>query len=458
MPKLRDMRQAGEPRPRPSARMSNRLRFDHAVAIAVVAIDVILLSDLVMVSTDPTRGGLLLLIAVGIAAALGLRRVLPRLSFAGVAAATVAATSFTSWHSALPLCVALGTVVAHQSLRTGLFAFAAAVGVSVVAISSEVGVEVHFGRPLAAALAVAGYLVPIAVALGIGLWQRAGQVRLAHVRDRQRIVTATAVTNERLKLAHDLHDTLAQRVSVMVLQAAGAKRVMHEDPAAAEVALDGVALAGAQAGAELRAVLGVLRVVPTAVGAPLPSPAPVWLGPEPVAFVREPALRDLPELIDAVERVGVRCALRITGSRPRATTSEVELVAFRVISEALTNVVRHAGCGARVDIHLHYGIDTVGLTVRDDGRGVPSTLSTLSTRTGLRGMIERVVGIGGILSVSRPPAGGFQVSATLPDCAVGDRTDDSADEPRLGPMNAPSPTTATAEQPGREVPILRGPS
>lgn len=98
----------------------------------------------------------------------------------------------------------------------------------------------------------------------------------------------------------------------------------------------------------------------------------------------------------------------------------MEEIAYRVISEALTNVVRHAGCGSQADIHLEYGLHSVHLTVRDDGCGVPSTLSTLSTRTGLRGMIERVVGIGGILSVSRPPEGGFQVSATLPDRPVGD--------------------------------------
>ncbi|WP_306359161.1 sensor histidine kinase [Nocardia sp. CC227C] len=236
--------------------------------------------------------------------------------------------------------------------------------------------------------------------------QRAEQLRRERAAEQQRILT-----EERTRIARELHDVVAHRVSMMTVQAGAAKAVAAVDPEAARQAMAAVEEAGREALDELRHLLGVLR----------PEVDNDDLGPQ-------PGLADLPRLIDQVRRAGLDVTVDID-EFPTPLAARLELSAFRIVQEALTNVVKHSGPGTHVDIRLR-GEKTGGgitLDVLDDGRGDAARPGAAVPGHGIVGMRERALLLGGTLDAEPRPGGGFRVAARLPAGADAHRLATSKD-------------------------------
>lgn len=206
--------------------------------------------------------------------------------------------------------------------------------------------------------------------------------------------TRRRASEERLRIAQELHDVLAHNVSLISVQANVALHLMDEQPDQARVALTAIKQASRDALGELRSVLAVLRHIDE--GAPR---APT------------PGLDQLDDLISNASISGITVRKEITGTA-RSLPSGVELAALRIIQEALTNVTRHAG-SATATVRLRYGDDELGVEIEDSGNGVPVAASTGGGH-GIQGMRERANALGGTLEAGAKPHGGFRVAATLP--------------------------------------------
>jgi signal transduction histidine kinase len=216
--------------------------------------------------------------------------------------------------------------------------------------------------------------------------------RLEAERDAQSEIAAAA---ERARIARELHDVIAHHVSVMVVQADGASYAMRSDPATAETALRAISTTGRQALNEMRRLLGVLRTAGDQAGL-----APV------------PGLGELRELLDQARSAGLAVTYTLTGT-PRDLPEGVELAAYRVVQESLTNTRKHAGLAASAQVTLKYEPDGLVVEVTDDGLASPTTDSA---GHGLKGMRERIEMYGGTVQAGPLPGGGFGVLARLP-CA-----------------------------------------
>ncbi|MGW2250892.1 sensor histidine kinase [Kitasatospora sp. NPDC001660] len=216
--------------------------------------------------------------------------------------------------------------------------------------------------------------------------------------------TRQAVTEERIRIARELHDVIAHHISVIAVQAGLAGYVFESDPPTARAALDTIAGSSRDALEEMRGLLHVLRVPPEE------SQAAGGAGPDEPA----PGLARLPALVRRVEGAGLSVELAIEGE-PYALAPGPDLSAYRVVQEALTNTVKHAGpTGVRVCVS--YEPDALAVAVRDAGPAPGRTPGAVtdSGGHGLIGMHERVKAHGGMLRAGPTPDGGFEVAFTLP--------------------------------------------
>ncbi|MDN3297985.1 sensor histidine kinase [Streptomyces ficellus] len=211
-----------------------------------------------------------------------------------------------------------------------------------------------------------------------------------------------AVAAERARIARELHDVVAHNVSVMVVQADGAAYVLDSSPDQAKQALETISTTGRQALAEMRRLLGILRT-----GEPQDSED----------YVPQPDVEQIGELVEQVRAAGLAVDFRIEGT-PRPLPSGVELTAYRIVQEALTNTRKHGGPDVGASVRLVYFDDGLGLLVEDDGRGAAHELyedgGADGRGHGLIGMRERVGMVGGTLDAGPRPGGGFRISALLP--------------------------------------------
>jgi signal transduction histidine kinase len=208
-------------------------------------------------------------------------------------------------------------------------------------------------------------------------------------------------TDERLAIARELHDVLAHSISLINVQAATALEVMDRRPQQARIALEAIKQTSREALGEVRSVLGVLR-------------APDGDGTTPAA-PRSPTagLARLDELADRARATGLKVHV-LTEGDVRPLPAGVDLAAYRIVQEALTNVVRHAHAD-EVEVCVGYGEHGVRLRVADNGRGaVPTGERLTGGGNGLPGMRERATAIGGVLTAGPRPEGGFSVEAELP--------------------------------------------
>ena len=200
-----------------------------------------------------------------------------------------------------------------------------------------------------------------------------------------------AVADERRRIAREMHDVVAHSISIMVVQAGGARRILATDPDRAEQAAVRIRQAGSGALAEMDILLGVLETVPD--GAP------------------QPGLDELDELVERTREAGLPVTLESRGAR-RPLPADAEPALYRVVQEALTNAIKHAG-GATTRVALVWGEDALELRVVDLGDGGPSPELT-GAGHGLIGMRERMRVHGGELEAGPRRGGGFEVVARLP--------------------------------------------
>ncbi len=203
---------------------------------------------------------------------------------------------------------------------------------------------------------------------------------------------AAAVAAERSRIARELHDVVAHHLSMMVVQAEGGAVAASRDPVKAEATFDAIGAAGKQALTEMRRLLGVLK-----------QDAPAALAPQPGAG-------EITSLVDGVRSAGLDVRFTVSGEPPELPPA-VGLTAYRLVQEALTNCVRHAGASS-VDVRVSYDPDAVRIAVTDDGRG--GTVEPRSGGHGLVAMRERVALVGGTLDAGPAPERGWAVRATLP--------------------------------------------
>ncbi|MGW9556303.1 sensor histidine kinase [Nocardiopsis sp. NPDC055551] len=227
----------------------------------------------------------------------------------------------------------------------------------------------------------------------------AGLEERARWLERERDARArVAVAEERERIAREMHDVVAHNLSVMVVQAEGATYAIDQDPARAKNALGAVAATGRSALAEVRGILGVLRE------------------DDEEEYVPRPGLEQVAQAVERVREAGLPVEYTVDGRRCELSTG-MELAAYRVVQEALTNTLRHAGPDVgRVLVRVRYGEDALELSVRDDGGGGEPAVAAVDGDGGhgLIGMGERVSVYGGSVRAGPRADGGFEVVASLP--------------------------------------------
>ncbi len=251
--------------------------------------------------------------------------------------------------------------------------------------------------------------VPFALAWVLGDSMRTRRAYFAQLEERaarlekeREAQSKVAVAAERARIARELHDVVAHNVSVMVVQADGAAYVLDAAPDQAKKALETISSTGRQALAEMRRLLGVLRT---------------GEHQESGEYVPQPDVEQIDDLVEKCRSSGLPVDFRVEGT-PRPLPSGVELTAYRIVQEALTNTRKHGGPNAGASVRLVYFDDGLGLLVEDDGKGAPHELyeegGADGQGHGLIGMRERVGMVGGTLDAGPRPGGGFRISALLP--------------------------------------------
>jgi signal transduction histidine kinase len=244
------------------------------------------------------------------------------------------------------------------------------------------------------ALSLGGWLAVLVVAAEA---VRMSRERIGDRRAAQQIEERRRASDERLRMARDLHDVISHNISLINVQAAVGLDLMDAQPEQARAALAAIKTVSKDAMGELRTMLATLRQDDDEVPR---SPTP--------------GLARLGELIDLTRAAGLPIALETDGATPRIPAA-VDVTAYRIIQEALTNVTRHAP-GAKVTVRIGHQLHAVVVEVVDTGCPLPSAGAPheVGHGTGIAGMRERVIALGGRLEAGPESGGGFRVAAKLP--------------------------------------------
>ena len=390
----------------PPKRLAVAFSERHWLAIVVLAALVGLATIVLALEPHPREGGARLTLAlVACGPMLLLRRwPLPVLAAAVAAAAVVIASGVAP----LPLAVLLGlaTYLVSSRLTRRISIFATLVAAVTIGGALLYAALSNRSAPLAV-LAVEGFM-PLGAAWFVGdavAARRRYQAGLAEQASREQAAEAERarqqVREERVRIARELHDVVAHTLAVITIQAGVGRRLMTKRPEKTASALELIEEIGRTAQDELRVVLGLLRDEEV----------------EPISRTPAPRLADLKELVETVRASGTQVELRTRGA-DRSLSPAIELSIYRVVQEALTNVVRHAP-GAQAMVDLTVSGDVVCVEVTDNGgpsraAGEKMPLSLGGTGHGIVGMRERVGAFGGSLLAEHLADGGFRVSARIP--------------------------------------------
>jgi signal transduction histidine kinase len=373
--------------------------FDSVLALAAAGVSTLMFTDFMNTAQPtPPRG----MLALGYA--LALLHTLPlaaRRRFPGtvlvlcVASGLAVATLGVPELLGIAILVAVYSVAAYGDRWVSLAGLAAAeLGSAAVQLTQG---SFQWPTPITNALVIAaawllGHFVGVRRAYTARLEQTAELERARAEQARQ------AVAEERLRLARELHDVVAHSISVIAVQSGVGAHVAKTQPEEAAKALAAIEATSRAALTELRRLLGVLRQEDEPQG----DLAPV------------PGLADLDGLLAEVAKAGLAVRLQVEGT-PAQLPAGVDLSAYRIVQEALTNVVKHAG-PARAQVAIRYRDHEVVVEVTDNGRGAAAPIGDGRARVGhgLIGMRERVAVFGGDLEVGPRPGGGFRVAARLP--------------------------------------------
>ncbi|HEX6697638.1 MAG TPA: histidine kinase [Solirubrobacteraceae bacterium] len=343
---------------------------------------------------DDLRGGVALNVVFVVAIVLPMAwwRARPVAATAVLFAAAVLGAWLTSasdlqviWLSLLALAFGLGAHADGRGALTGVGILTAGIVIT-TAIESPLTVSaVLFPILMTGAFYVAGRTARSRSRL-------AGELHEAAVRanERRAVAAERAVAEERKRIAREMHDVVAHSMSVMVVQAGGARRILERDPLRAREAAELIAATGREALVELQRLLGVLHLEPAAA----------------------PTLDGLDGLVERARAAGLPVALTVDGERRRLPDG-VEHAAYRVVQEAITNAIKYAGA-APTEVRISYGLQDVELHVCDRGSGGVAPARVGGGGHGLVGMRERVRIFGGELHTGRRAGGGFEVRARIP--------------------------------------------
>jgi signal transduction histidine kinase len=384
-----------ERRPRldhPWPRDRRSLAFDVALALAATAAE---LGQLIGADGAPMAAVVALAVVGG--GALVLRRRAP-LAVLGTTLATAAAIVILVGDGAgVSVLIALYTVAATCELRISLAALAPTAAVVALLSAATAGAQGRETSALGGAI--------IATVLTVGIWGLGAyaQTRRRYLLElKERAAAAErerdqldriAAHEERALIARELHDIVAHSVTVMLVGVRGARDVLPTSPGVADETLAGVERSGEQSLSELRRILSLLR------------------DPERRAESRpQPCLAELDELVAEYRHAGLPVRLEVTGE-PQPLPGGVELSAYRIVEEALTNVLKHSA-PTRVNVTLSYRRSLLELEVVDDGAAPASEAA--GAGQGIVGLQERVALLGGELETGRRAGGGFRVAARLP--------------------------------------------
>jgi signal transduction histidine kinase len=266
------------------------------------------------------------------------------------------------------------------------------------------------------------FLVPadIAVAMFGGMAMGNRRAYVAAQREHAEREARRLIDEERLRIARELHDVVAHTMATINVQASAAAALLPQRPEQAAESLDAIRSASKDGLRELRAILNVLRHADEPADPTTPAPG----------------LARLDAMAEGARQAGLPVAVTVTG-RPRPLAAVTDLAAFRIIQEALTNSIRHAG-PATATVAVHYGDDLL-IEIEDTGRGATlrSGQPDLSAGSGhgLQGMRERAAAAGGTIEIGPRPAGGFRVAARFPldDAAAGPDASAAARRRTFGP-------------------------
>lgn len=328
------------------------------------------------------------------------RRVWPfvLLCAAALPQAALAILDYDGGAAGLATLILLYTVAAYRGLALSL----AAAGVALFGYATALGVSPYMedwtrhalAFVLAVAVTVTGRSVRLRRAYLAELVDRAE--RLERARDAD---TRAARAEERSRIARELHDVVAHHVSVMTVQAAAARKVLDTRPEAVKDALVAIEEMGRTAMREMRGIVGVLRT-----------------DGDTGELTPQPGMVDLPGLVDQMREAGLRAQLWVEGDR-HPLPPGIDLAAYRLVQEALTNSLRHAGPAARAWVTVRHEPSGLTVHVEDDGRGGPGAFTRGPGDRpghGLVGIRERVALYGGILRIGPRQGGGFEVRARFP--------------------------------------------
>lgn len=326
---------------------------------------------------------------------------LPVLAVTGIATIVHAFSAVGSLNATYGSLIALFTVAERWDRRTSAAAAIALGSAFSIVIAIRGGLPGALGGLVQTALAVT-------VTWVLGTWARERHAYIGSVEERAARAergreerARQAVTEERERIARELHDVVTHHVSVIVIQAGAARRALDRRPDDVREAIDAIDATGRQALADMRRMLGILG----------PSEAGAGTTPED-GLEPMPGLDRLGRLLESVRAAGLPVELSITGDARRLDPG-IELSAYRIVQEALTNALRHAP-GSRARVQVAYGPATLEVRVTDEGAsGPPAIGRDGSGGRGLVGMRERVAIFGGTLEAG-PVDGGFRIAARLP--------------------------------------------
>ena len=319
-------------------------------------------------------------------AALALRRQHP--AGAGFFAIALVSVEFAVWGSieVIPYSIAWGCAVYGLTVWTSPRTFASAIVVVGLGGLASGAAEGHFGSSVQ-------FTVVVLVAMLLVRRVVGDRERRAQLAERERDVAAReAVVEERARIARELHDVIAHHVSVMVVQAGAERRALDPANESTRDVLETIEHTGRGALTEMRRLLGMLR------------------DENADPLTPQPGLGDVPMLVGQLREAGLPVQLHVDGER-RELPVGIDLSAYRIVQEALTNALKHAG-DAHATVRVRYGADAIELEISDDGAGGKDAAD--SGGHGLVGMRERVALCGGRFNASRNAAGGFTVQAVLP--------------------------------------------
>ncbi|HZK51488.1 MAG TPA: sensor histidine kinase [Actinomycetota bacterium] len=325
------------------------------------------------------------------------RRIAPDVVMGTTGLATVAyyALGYPDTLAAIGTLIALYSIAAHGTRKIAVQALIGTViGLSISVLATELG-------DLTLQILISNYIIyGTAWVIGDNMRTRRAYTQELEARadrlERERETQSRdAVIDERRRIAREMHDVVAHNVSVMVVQAGAARRIIESKPEQARDALSSIEMTGRQALTEMRRLTGVLRREEESYKAP------------------QPGLNYLEKLIEQTREAGLPVEVTIEGE-PYELPQGADLSAFRIVQEALTNSLKHAG-PSQASVCIKYSPDKLELRVTDNGRGAAERLSNGSVAGhGLVGMRERVAMFGGDLKSGPLPGGGYEVQATLP--------------------------------------------